>query len=129
MTVLLPQPLPATGGWQLVDWRDDSYTSPPAAGGVATITLPQLDSAERWQLTHMVASCAGTAAPAMRLYLGSVQPLNFRDGTASGAFDVADWPMGLMLPPGAQLIAQWTGCNTGDVAALSLQANVYRRTS
>ena len=129
MTVLLPQPLPASSGWQLTDWLDESFTSAAAAGGVATITLPQLAIDERWQLTLMVAFCTGTAAPAMRLYVGSVQPLNLRDGTASGAFDVADWPMGLTVPAGSQLIAQWTGCNNGDVASLSLQGNIYRRTS
>jgi hypothetical protein len=127
MTVLLPQPISVSAGWQLVDWIDESYASAPASGGAATITLPQLSDGERWQLTHMVAFSTSTAAPQMRLYLDSVSPLRLRDGTNTGIFDVADWPMGLMVPPGSQLIAQWTGCNAGDVGVLALQANVLRR--
>lgn len=129
MTVLLPQPLPATGGWELVDWLDASYTSQPAAGGVATITLDQLDTTTRWQLTHMVAFCSSTSTPQMRLYLSNVSPGGLRDGTNTGVFDVADWPMGLMVPPSQALIAQWTGCNDGDLATLTVQANIYRRPS
>jgi hypothetical protein len=128
MTVLLPQPLAVTSGWQLADWLDESYTSAPAAAGTATITLDPLSDGERWQLTHMVAFCSGTSAPQMRLYLGNVSPMGLRDGTNSGSFDVADWPQGLMVPPGAQLIAQWTGCNDGDTVTLTLQANIFRRT-
>jgi len=128
MTVLLPQPLPVSGGWTLVDWLDTSATSDPAgADGIATITFDQLDTATRWQLTHMVAFCTSSAAPQMRLYLSYIAPAGLRDGTNTGVFDVADWPMGLMVPPSAQLIARWTGCNAGDVATLTLQANVFRR--
>jgi len=130
MTVLLPQPIPANGGWTLVDWLDASASSTPAgADGIATITLDQLDTATRWQLTHMVAFCTSSGVPQMRLYLNGVTPGNLRDGTSTGVFDVADWPMGLMVPPSAQLVAQWTGCNPGDVATLTVQGNVYQRTS
>lgn len=130
MTVPLPTTLPAVSSWSLVDWLDRSYTSDPAAAdGTALITLDALADDTRWQLTHMVAGCATTAAPQMRLYLDSVANGNLRDGTSSGAFDVADWPGGLMVPPGRQLLARWTGCTPGDVAILSVQANIYRRAS
>lgn len=130
MTVLLPQSLPSTNGWKLVDWLDASYTSQPAGDdGTATITLDQLPTGIRWQLTHMVAFCDSAANPQMRLYLSYVGPSGLRDGTNTGLFDVADWPMGLMVPPSAQLIAQWTGCNAGDVATLTLQANIIRLVS
>lgn len=129
MTVLLPQPLPTTGGWQLVDWLDASYVSAPAAGGTATITLDPLPPDTRWQLTHMVAFSTSAAAPQMRLYLSNVTPTGLRDGTNTGAFDVADWPMGLMVPPSQSLVAVWTGCNDGDIGTLTLQANILRQTS
>jgi hypothetical protein len=35
--------------------------------------------------------------------------------------------MGLMVPPGRQLLARWTGCNPGDQVFLTLQANILRR--
>lgn len=126
MSVLLPQSIAATNGWQLVDWIDEGYTSLPAAGGTATITLPQLDSFTRWELTHMVAACNSAAATVMRLYLDSAGPQGFRDGTNTGNFDVADWPRGLMVPPSRSLLAVWTGCNDGDIATLTLQANLFR---
>ena len=130
MTVLLTQPLPTTGGWSMIDWLDASYVSAPAgADGVATITLDPLPTDTRWQLTHMVAFSTSTAAPQMRLYLSNTSPTGLRDGTNTGIFDVADWPMGLMVPPSQSLIAQWTGCNAGDVATLAVQANILRRTS
>lgn len=126
MSVLLPQPLPATGGWQVVDWLDATFTSQPAAGGKATITLDPLPSDTRWQLTHAVAFCATSAQPSMRLYLGTEAPVALRDGTDAGAFNVADWPMGLMVPPAQSLVAVWSGCDDGDVATLTLQANILR---
>jgi len=126
MTVLLPQPLPSTGGWQIVDWLDQTFTSAPAAGGKAVITLDQLDANTRWQLTHAVAFCNTTASPSMRLYLGAEAPVALRDGTDAGAFNVSEWPMGLMVPPSQALLAVWSGCNDGDVATLTLQANILR---
>lgn len=129
MTVPVPQPIPTTSQWQLVDWLDATYTSSPAAGGVALITLDQLPDYERWQLTHMVAGCTSAAQTSMRLYLDSVANGSLRDGTATGNFDVADWPMGLMIPPSRSLLARWTGCNDGDVATLTVQANILRRVS
>lgn len=129
MTVPLPQSIPSTSQWQLQDWLDASYTSAPAAGGIALITLPQLADYERWQLTHMVAGCTSAAATTMRLYLDDVANNALRDGTSTGNFDVADWPAGLMIPPGRALLARWTGCNDGDIATLTVQANILRRTS
>jgi hypothetical protein len=129
MTIPLPTALPSTSSWAVVDWLDRSYVSSPAgADGVATITLDQLATDERWQLTHMVASCTSTADTQMRLYLDSTADGSLRDGTRVGNFDVADWPQGLWVPPGRSLLARWTGCTAGAVATLTLQASVLRRT-
>jgi hypothetical protein len=130
MTIPLPTPIPSNSGWQLVDKIDRSFksTTPAGSTGLVTVTLDQLDTATRWVLTHMVASCTSTSATAMRLYFGSVAVNGFRDGTDRGNFDVADWPAGLFVPAGTQLIAQWSGASTGATAALALQADVYRLT-
>lgn len=129
MTVPLPQSLPSSTGWQVVDRIDQTYASSPAANGLATITLPQLDTATRWELTHMVAACTSSTASGMRLYFDTVGPAGFRDGTDSGNFDVADWARGLFIPEGRTLIAQWSSCSTGAIATLTLQADVSKRTS
>jgi hypothetical protein len=129
MSLPLPYALPVTSAWQLVDWLDRTYNAAADASGVGLITLPQIPDNERWQLTHMGAGCATTVAPQMRLYLDQVANGSLRDGTSTGAFDVADWPMGLMVPPGVSLLARWTGCNPGDKVFLTLQANILRRAS
>lgn len=130
MTVPLPQALPTSSGWQVVDRIDETYSSQPAGtNGLATITLPQLDTATRWELTHMVAACTSSSKSGMRLYFDTVGPAGFRDGSDSGNFDVADWARGLFIPEGRTLIAQWSGCSAGAVATLTLQADVSKRTS
>lgn len=129
MTVPTPYALPVTSSWTLSDWVDNTYNAVADASGVALITLDPLPSDIRWQLTHMVAGCATTSTTSLRLYLDQVGNVALRDGTASGNFDVADWPAGLMVPPGRSLLARWTGCNPGDQAFLTLQANVLRRSS
>jgi hypothetical protein len=130
VTVPVPFPLPATSSWSVADWLDHSYVSDPAGSdGIAVVELPQLPDNERWQLTHMVAACTSTASTQMRLYIDSPATTNLRDGTSTGNFDVADWPQGLMLPPGRTLYARWDGCSPGAVATLTLQATILRRTS
>jgi hypothetical protein len=127
MTVPVPTAVPATSSWRVADWLDRAYNSTPAAGGAALLTLPALPDNERWQLTHMVAACTSTTTTALRLYLDSVAPASFRDGTNSGNFNVADWPQGLWIPPGRQLLAQWTGCSDAAIGTLTVQAVIYRR--
>jgi hypothetical protein len=127
MSTPLPYALPVTSGWSLVDWLDHAYpSSPAAADGLATLTLPALDYNQRWQLTHALVSCTSTSSTRLRLYVDNVAVPFLRDGSDKGNFDVADWAMGLMIPPGRALIAQWTGCSVGAVGTLALQANIYR---
>jgi hypothetical protein len=128
VTLPLPTPLPVVGGWRAVDWLDRSYVSDPAGvDGVALLTLPTVPDGERWQLTHMVASCTSTADTEMRLYLDAVADRNFRDGSPTGNFDVADWPMGLWVPPGRTLLARWTGATAGARGTLTVQAVILRQ--
>ncbi len=82
---------------------------------------------ERWLIDHMVIHCPGSPASQLRLYDTQVAPRRLLDGSAAGAFDVADWPAGLRIGPSRWLVAQWTGCVDGSVASLTVQARVYRR--
>jgi hypothetical protein len=125
--VYLPTALPVQSAWSMADWVDKSIRSTPAgADGTATVAVTVPDT-DRWQLTHALARCTSTTTTKMRLYLDSVGDDQLRDGTDVGNFNVADWAMGLWVPPGRTLVAQWTGCSTGAVATLTLQANVLRR--
>lgn len=122
--VTLPTLLPSTSQWQLVDWINLRRQSPPAAGGVATIELPQLAGDEMWLLDHLVANTGAAASvprPAVRLYDGNVDPLNMIDGSA-GQFCVADWPTGLQIPPSRWLTVQWSSLLPGGVCYLTVQA-------
>jgi hypothetical protein len=129
VTVPAPYALPATSSWAVADWLDHAYVSTPAgADGVAVATVPALPDNERWQLTHAVISCTSTVGTQLRLYLDeSVTTGNLRDGSNSGNFNVADWPMGLWIPPGRSFTARWTGCSAGAVGILALQATILRR--
>lgn len=128
MTIPVPVTLPSTSAWAVADWLDRSYTSGPAgADGLATITLPTLPDNERWQLSHVVVACTSGTVTKVRLYLDGITGAGLRDGSSSGGFDVADWALGLWVPPGRTLIAQWAGCAAGAVATLNLQATILRR--
>lgn len=128
MTVPVPVTLPSTSSWALADWLDRSYSSPPAgADGLATLVLPAVPDNERWQLSHVVVSCTSTVATQLRVYLDAITGAGLRDGSLSGNFDVADWPLGLWVAPGRTLIAQWAGCTSGAVGTLNLQATILRR--
>jgi hypothetical protein len=129
MTVALPQGVATTSQWQIVDWLDRDWQSAPAAGGVAVLELPQLPENQRWQLTHAVIGCTSTSTTSLRFYLDQITGRGLRDGSDKGNFDVADWAMGLMVPPGRALVARWTGCSAGAVGTLALQANIYQRTA
>jgi hypothetical protein len=125
---ILPQPLvgmssPASG-WTVADWLDKSYASPPAVGGVATLSLPQVEPGRLLRLTHAVVSCTSAATTQLRLYLDTVAPGSLRDGSIAGNFDVADWPGGLLVPTSRVLVAQWTGATDGAVGTLTLQGEV-----
>jgi hypothetical protein len=124
----VPAAVPATSGWAVADWIDRPFNSPAAgADGLATLVLPPVPDTDRWQLTHAVVSCTSTTTTQLRLYLDGVSVAGLRDGTSSGNFNVADWPLGLWVPPGRSLVAQWFGCSAGAVGTLALQATVLRR--
>ena len=117
----------ASASWQLVDWQLPTWTSQPATGGRATIECPQLAPDELWLIDRAVAYCSSTTATRLRLYDSAVDPSRLPSGSASGNFDEADYPAGLVLRPSTSLIAQWTGCSDGALATLTLQVRQLRR--
>jgi len=119
--VTLPTPLPATSGWQLVDFLNLQLRSDPAAGGLAVLDAGQLDGGEMWLLDHMVVSCDSVSRTTLRLYESAPDPLRILDGSSTGNFDVADWPAGLQLRPSTSLVAVWTGATDGARGVLSVQ--------
>lgn len=122
-----PVALPSAQQWQLFDQLDRTAATPAAGSdGTATVALPQLDGATYWQLSHMVVSCTSTTPTAVRFYLDSPIPGYLRDGSDQGNFDVADWPMGLYVPPSRALVAQWTSATPGAVGTLTVQGLIYR---
>jgi hypothetical protein len=123
----LPTFTAPASSWQLVDWVDRTYSSTPAAGGLATITLDQLPPTDMWLLDHMVVQTTSSTPTVMRLYADSVDPRYIRDGSDHGNFSVGDWYSGLVCRPSVSLVAQWTGCSAGAIATLTLQARVMRR--
>jgi hypothetical protein len=117
----------AAAQWQLADWIQPQASSPPAAAGLATIELDQLDPDVMWLVDRAVVACTSTAKTAVRFYDTSVMPLALLDGSAAGNFDVTEYPQGLLVRPSRSLVAQWTGATAGAIATVTLQARVYRR--
>jgi hypothetical protein len=128
MTVILPVGVSASSSWTLVEYATFQQESIPAAGGACQVQFNQLDSNERWIIDHAVSFCDSATPTTLRLYESNISPLSLLDGSASGAFDVADWPAGLMIRPAMFLLAQWTGAAAGSRGTMTLQARVLRRT-
>lgn len=127
VTLTLPTALPTgAGSWTVTDYRREVLTSAPAAGGVAVAYGPQLDNGEAWLIDRAVVSCTSSTATACRLYESTASPAFLLSGTASGAFDEADYPAGLLVPSGRQILAVWTGCSDGAVGTAGLQIRELR---
>lgn len=107
------------------DYRYITATSPAAAGGTATATFPQLGQ-EAWLIDRAIASCTSSTETALRLYEGNPSPGFLLSGTARGNFDEADYPAGVLISPGTQLLAVWTLASDGAVGTLRLQVRVLR---
>jgi hypothetical protein len=117
----------AATSWQLVDWQTPSWSSQPAAAGVARIDCDQLDSDELWLIDRAVVSCSSTAKTTLRLYDSGVDVLRLISGSSAGNFDEADYPGALVLRPSSQLVAVWSNADAGAVATLRLQVRQLRR--
>jgi hypothetical protein len=130
MTFQLPQAVGGSAtGWALADYRQISYVSGKATAGTMTATADQLDTAELWLIDRAVVYTTSTAATALRLYTGAVAPGRLLSGSASGNFDEADYPQGLLIPAGGQLLAVWTGADNNAIGTVNLQVRVLRQVS
>lgn len=127
MTIPLPQSIPTTTQWQLMDRRYITRSSPPAAGGIASVVFPPLDSAEMWLIDRAVASCDSSTPTKLRLYDGAAEVVRLLSGSDRGAYDEADYPGGLLLEPTSQVLAEWSDASAGAVGTIRLQVQVYRR--
>jgi len=128
VTLTLPVQLPTAGGWTLADYGRTRMRTTPAAGGLATIDMGQLDGNEMWLVDHAVVYCDSSTSTALRWYESTVAPDALLDGSNSGNFDVGDWPVGLQVAPTQSLVAQWSGASDGAVGVVSIQYRVLRFT-
>jgi hypothetical protein len=128
MTIPLPRPIPSTSQWQLQGYRRVSMTSPPAAGGIATARFGQLGTDEQWLIDRAVVSCSSTSGTTVRLYDGDPSVSRLLSGSNTGNYDEADYPQGLLLDAGGELVAVWSGAGDGAVGTISVQARILRRT-
>lgn len=127
MTVPAPYSLPTASGWTLYDWRELQATSTAAASGTASLTFDQVPDSELWLIDRMVSYCDSTTDTRVRVYRSQTDPRSLRDGSNSGNFDVTEYPQGLLLRAGGQLLAQWTGASDGARGTLTVQLRVFRQ--
>jgi hypothetical protein len=129
VNTLLPTFVGTSSSWQLVDPAlTPSWSSQPAAGGVARIDCGQLPEGELWLIDRAVVTCTSSTKTALRLYDSAVDNQRLISGSAAGNFDEADYPAGLALRPSSALIAVWSNAADGSIATLRLQARQLRRT-
>lgn len=125
-----PYPLQTTASqWTLTEWLPIARASAPAgADGVALVDFGQLPDDVQWLIDRAVVSCTSTTPTAVRFYDSSRTPTQLLSGSASGNFDEADYPPGLLVRPSTTLLAVWTGASVGAVAHCRLQVRQFRRT-
>lgn len=127
MSFVLPTPVGSASGWQLTDYRQLTYVSGPAIGGTMTAYADQLDVDVMWLVDRAVVSSTSTAQTAARHYNGSTGAGRLLSGTNSGNYDEADYPNGLLVPAGGQLLTVWTLADAGAVGTVNLQVRELRQ--
>lgn len=131
MTIPLPYGLPASSQLQLVGFRRITKRTGAAGafGGVVTATFDQLGTDELWLIDRAVISCTSTSTTSLRLYDTTADPNRLLSGSDRGSYDEADYPGGLLLEAGNQLVAVWSGASAGAVGTISVQVREFRRAS
>jgi hypothetical protein len=127
VTIPLPQPLPTAAGWQFMGWRRFTARTPAAAGGTASVALDQLGTDELWLIDRAVSTCTSAASSSVRHYDTSAAPSRLLSGSNSGNYDEAEYPAGLLLESGSQLLTVWTGATDGAVGTVNVQVRRYQR--
>jgi hypothetical protein len=127
VSLQLPAPLPSgAGSWVVTDYRPLTLTSAPAQDGTALAVAPQLELGELWLVDRAVVSCTSTTESVARVYENAAAPGFLLSGTASGNFDEADYPTGMLVQSGGQLLIVWTQASDGAVGTARLQVRVLR---
>lgn len=113
--------------WYLHDFRQQVIYSQPAAGGLATASLPEVPYDELWLLDRIVVQSDSASATAAFLYLDQVDDRNVLDGTRVGNFDVADQAQPIQIPGSSRLLVQWQGASNGAVGIARVQLRLMRQ--
>jgi hypothetical protein len=104
------------------DYKDEAKVATVAADGTALITFGPVDASHIWRVTRAAVGAQGSAleGPAL-LYVGDTLPQNLRDGTATGTFDIAEYPAPLVVPATVVLNIAWSGMTPGAIVNGAIQ--------
>jgi hypothetical protein len=129
VTIPLPQPIPTAAGWQFMGWRRFSARTPAAAAGTGTarVALDQLGTDELWLIDRAVVTSTSTSTTSVRHYDTSADAGRLLSGTDRGNYDEAEYPGGLLMESGSQLLTVWTGVTDGAVGTVNVQVRRYQR--
>lgn len=121
-----PAGTPRGPGWRLVDrLNDPPYLTDVAPDGSATVTLPVVPDGRIQVVERIVIGSDSTTRPEVRVHLGTPDPVDVVDGTDRGRFDVAEYPMGLVVPAALSLLLVWSGADAGSRVWARVQASTY----
>jgi hypothetical protein len=97
------------------------------------VQFRDLDVSELWLIDRAIIQCDSTVDTKLRLYASTAAAASLLSGSdseaASGNFDEAEYPQGLLLRPSQSLLAVWTGASSGAKGTIRLQARVFRKAS
>lgn len=118
----------AGSGWASVDVLGVALAGITDGGGAATLTFPQVNAGERWQIQRAVAACSSASPqPRLRLYVNDpTDQRNLRSGTDAAGYDEAEYPDGLWLFETDTLVAVFTGGPAGAQVSIALQYQLWR---
>lgn len=85
-----------------------------ATSGIAVATFDQVPSGTKWMVDRLIVSLPGATGYAYVYDDPSMGQRSLLDGTTTGAFAPGDYPAGMLIDEGQQLVVQWQGVPVGS---------------
>jgi hypothetical protein len=98
---------------------DADQTAKVAADGTATITFGPVPPGHVWRVSRVAVQGFGPGT--CNLYVGDHLPQDLRDGSATGAFDIGEYPSPLSVPATQNLVLAWAGMTAATVVTGAIQ--------
>jgi hypothetical protein len=129
VTIPLPTSISPASQWQFSDWKTLKGTATTDPFGFAVLTLDAVPDGELWLFDRVVVASNGAPLTTVRLWDSTRgSGTDVVDGTDNPVrFAVAEYPNGMPFRSGSQLIATWSGGDSGMTCFFRAQIRIFRR--